>query len=890
MKGTMNSKTHITIGPLLALAVALFIATALAPQAWRVGGLWQALEGVTTEGTRELPVRLGRLADSGMWASRMTAPVFGNRRGMRDATTRVPGGVTRRPSDGSPSAAIVPGNLWRRELTGDAVLELPLPGGSNRNLGKRETSPGLPPNATRTMWLADGRLSDPTLSPGSGLLSASLRTRMTSLPTERKEPPPLHVSLPVGQLSRHASHLDATRQTWPMPLALVSQLEAAAGMGGAEQWSKRTREALERLSGLPLWGGQKVDDVLAELEMLGEEAVRLSEAMAESSQRRMLRSIHFALVRRLEVWNSIRTALSQDALAASVSELDGPSLSDHLTRVGRLVGQLPEAEAWEDYLLLDELARAVEPASDGTSPSHRQLAIRWLARLDHTGLTTRQREFLGSPEIRALADQLRGWVTDPVAYADLLERLERVELGDDPLAAGQLGHSIAALRVSGSPAAADLGLRLERNYRNANVRVVLAEDFVSRLFPKEITGRERIRDLVGGARVAGRGRARTQLAVELLPDSTRWRLAVGARGELVSETRSSVGPATFFNQAYSRYQLRHIVTLDDRGLSIEPDFGTAQTSTRLTGLETRLDFVPLLGDVVQSIAQRRYEQRLPRTRRELRSRVARSASNRLEQEMRSRTQEVNDRFGEQLLRPLQELDLNPVPIEMRTSESQLVARYRLSGPRQLAAHTPRPREPEGSLLALQLHQSVLNNGLEKLDLADQRRDLPTLFREIAAAFGREEAEVPEDLQREDAVIHFARQEPLRVDFSDQRIHVTLRLAELDAGGQRSWRQLVVRASYQPLEGGRFPRIERDGYIQLTGARLRLRDQIALRGIFSKMFPRHPALGGLSEQWQGEPLLDGIENSQFVARDGWIGLAWSSLSEAAEVPTRAEAKR
>jgi hypothetical protein len=102
------------------------------------------------------------------------------------------------------------------------------------------------------------------------------------------------------------------------------------------------------------------------------------------------------------------------------------------------------------------------------------------------------------------------------------------------------------------------------------------------------------------------------------------------------------------------------------------------------------------------------------------------------------------------------------------------------------------------------------------------------------------------------------------------MEVIIKLKSLETE-RRTWRDLVVRNFYVPDPSTRRAVLVRDSSVRLVGERLGVRDQIALRGIFSKIFA-DSEFPLLSEQLANNPGVADLEVTQYVIRDGWIGLA------------------
>ena len=61
-------------------------------------------------------------------------------------------------------------------------------------------------------------------------------------------------------------------------------------------------------------------------------------------------------------------------------------------------------------------------------------------------------------------------------------------------------------------------------------------------------------------------------------------------------------------------------------------------------------------------------------------------------------------------------------------------------------------------------------------------------------------------------------------------------------------------------------------MQLIGPRISAGSQIALRGVFSKVFSQKEAIHATPEAFVKNPKLEGVVVTQLVIDDGWIGAA------------------
>src|SRR4029077_9003575 len=104
------------------------------------------------------------------------------------------------------------------------------------------------------------------------------------------------------------------------------------------------------------------------------------------------------------------------------------------------------------------------------------------------------------------------------------------------------------------------------------------------------------------------------------------------------------------------------------------------------------------------------------------------------------------------------------------------------------------------------------------------------------------------------------------------------LKELDHAEKNTWKNFEVRGYYRPSDNQQEANLVRDGNLELVGERLKLGDQIALRGIFAKVLSRNRQLSLVNKQLLLRPQLADLQVTQFVIQDGWIGVALGPKSD------------
>ena len=769
----------------------------------------------------------------------------------------------------APSAAerdVDPLEAWRRAQ--------PLPA---RNAQRREFT-ARRPVAGPSPPVADRLVPDPSLAE-----TPSLPTVEPPNPTpppavasaDSREPEGPAVASSSPQLARRSiEQTPDIAACWPLPLDLVDQLEVLREQPQATRWVERVGDALQSLHRIDALSDKAADPVLEELAELASAAKGLAASVETPNERARLLRAGFSLERRLAVWRAVQQLAAPTMTQVSLRDYDASTTTQRLVAVEQQLSQLANANAWRTYFLLDQVGSLAAQRWSACADQRSQLAREILCRLEAADASVEQERFFAQPAWQEFADELREWVSEPVDYEALLDDVERLEqYGTEEAARCVAGH-YQLLRWSPVPQAVQLGDVLNTYYRNANLRLAISGDLLNRLLPRPQPVEEDVNDTLMGGRIFGRSRVSTRLRLVLFPDRQKWNMGLEAHGDVDSQTETKHGPAVFHNAGRSRYLARKLLLIDRRGIRTEAAEAAAVANNDLTRVETDLDGVPLVNLMARAIARQQYDSKSEAARWQAEGLVANRAETRLDEEVDRQLDQATEQFRERVLKPLHDLGLRPEAVDMQTTEQRLIARYRLAGYEQLGAFTPRPQAPAESLLSVQIHESMLNNTVYCLHLNGRESDLPTLFRDIAARFHRDDYQVPADVPQ-DVTITLADRDPITFTCSDDRIHLTLRIAKLASQDEFVWRNFEVRASYAPNVDGLHLYLLRDGYIRLKamkGRGLSFRDQIALRGIFSKVLAEQPDIDLLGNILVRDKRLHDLRIIQFVLRDGWIGLA------------------
>jgi hypothetical protein len=476
----------------------------------------------------------------------------------------------------------------------------------------------------------------------------------------------------------------------------------------------------------------------------------------------------------------------------------------------------------------------------------------------------------------ALARRLPLWrevvAGNPFAQ-QLLQAVEQYEASGSAEQAATIARLLAA---KNDPTTGALVHELEQHFRNSNLRWEISESLLNRWIQPQPVRNFRVRDVILGLPVIGESRSDTEVRFALVPDAARLRCRLVITGRIVSATQSLAGAATFWDHAYGSFIGWKEIELTDQGLKISPPQVQADQRVELRGLRTQFDGIPLLGAIAQEVALSQRERSMPEARAEARQKLIARVVHQFEAEATPKLVRLQNLLERRLLHPARQLRLEPTLVEATTYADRLVARWRLAGEDQLGGHTPRPRVPEGSLASFQIHQSAVNNLLSRLELSDRPYTPAELRMRIA-----ELLDCPELLEsgeaRDDVLIWFAGADAMRVTFDEGQLRISLAVTRLEKK-PHAWRNFQVRVAYKPETSGGQTFLVRDGVVTLTGESLSVKDQITLRGIFSRTFSKERSWPVLPRWFRERPELQDVRLSHFVMDDGWLSWAVAADGE------------
>jgi hypothetical protein len=453
--------------------------------------------------------------------------------------------------------------------------------------------------------------------------------------------------------------------------------------------------------------------------------------------------------------------------------------------------------------------------------------------------------------------------------ARLLDAIERFESSLSPADAAVAAGALESIGASSHPGARSVVKAVRDHYLAANVRVAVHQQFLEKMLPEATVTTGPVDDVIMGRKVRGTRTVERTTTVRFTPDSDEICFDLEVHGDVESRTVTDSAGVSLTSNGASSFTVRKPIKIAAEGLLFGAATGVASNRTQLANVQTSFDSVPIMRSLVRNIVRNQHDESLPEANREVIDTIISRACSEVDQQAEPKFTDLAERIREKVWSPMVRLGLEPTPVAMETTQTTATLRLRLAADGQLAAHTPRPRAPGDSMMSIQVHESTLNNGLERLGLAGRRLSLENMIALLYERLGLD-PKIPEDLP-EGVEVAFAKVQPLRVECRDGLVHVRVALDAIESG-RRNWYDVVAHVTYKPTAASPQVLLEREGPVQLSGPGHQGRVEFALRTIFSKIFPKERPIPIIPERVTKNPRLAGMNVLQAVSTDGWFALA------------------
>jgi hypothetical protein len=384
-----------------------------------------------------------------------------------------------------------------------------------------------------------------------------------------------------------------------------------------------------------------------------------------------------------------------------------------------------------------------------------------------------------------------------------------------------------------------------------------------------------VRDYILGTDIHGTGHMVADVTVELVPDDQKAVLDTMLSGTVRSRTIGYNGPASIYTNGATAIAGRKRIVIDETGFASYPATAAANTNTLITGIGGRA--------IVQRVASKRVGQQKSEAERIAADHAADRVRGRMDEQVGEQLSKAQGDYLNKIRNPLARRREFPA-VKFRTREDLLFLTGVAANRNQIAAANAPPEVTAENDLAVQIHESMINNLCAAL-LSGHTLTEEELQQRVIDLRGELPEALKSDPDRDTWSITFARSQPVTVKFGDGEIEVTVR-GQRYTSGDRDFRAMNVTAKYKFQIDGPGIKLTRQGDLTivppgkpraLSGREITLKTLLEKR--FGKLFEAEVKYEGLilPGRWREAGILD---LKQITAAGGWMALAWIESGEPA----------
>jgi hypothetical protein len=350
----------------------------------------------------------------------------------------------------------------------------------------------------------------------------------------------------------------------------------------------------------------------------------------------------------------------------------------------------------------------------------------------------------------------------------------------------ELRDAFARSRYVSADGGDRLASALQKRLFNYNLRVLVTENFLNRLMSQNKSEQGRVTDFVLGANVSGNQITNTTVSVDLKPSSNTARFDLRLNGNISSNTAGVTPQATVYTQGNHTFTATKEVNFDGLNFSTMPATIAVNPHNTTTGIATKLSGIPILGRIANSIAADQVEEKRGQAEAIAASRVQDGVLPRFNQEVDRSFAEQGYKLNNEVFSGLRSTGLFPDTFNYQTADQLLTINARVMAPHQIGGDMPESRLLTATGATALIHETALNNAVDKIGLAGQTVTETELKAKIEAFISKAtnkpfKFEIPAptepagdgDEKSLNAII-FSQVDPIRVRIVDNELVIVIR--------------------------------------------------------------------------------------------------------------------
>ena len=585
------------------------------------------------------------------------------------------------------------------------------------------------------------------------------------------------------------------------PPADLSEDEFAKLDGNWAEWSKgaaaTVAEFYSKLEG---------SDAAAQRRALGALKVKqdvMRRALDDPAYRSLygpLTALNNSLKLRIEFAEAVLDTLEIDGskVAADKAKTRASTLLSSIQSLENQLASIGNGSLWLPYFKVTDLKNGLSADPSGETTVAAALKSQQLLKARDSVLDESQKAFTHRAAFENYSNALDQYLAiaawkNPVEAASKL----RAEIKDLSAAldtfvttggkAKDLRDAFSDVRYISADGGDRLASALQSRLFNYNLRILVTEAFLNRIMSDSRSVQGPVNDFILGAQVNGSQITNTTVNVDLLPSNTTARFALRLNGNIQSNTQGVTPQATVYTAGNHTFTASKEVNFDGLRFSTSPATISVNPHNTTTGIATQLSGVPILGRIAQGIASQQVAEKQGQAESIAASRVQDGVLPPFNQEVDSSFATSGDKLNRELFAGLRATGLFPDTFTYQTNDQMMTVNARLMSSHQVAADLPESRLMAVTGATALLHETALNNAIDKMGIAGQTVTEPELRAKIEAFLSKalnrpfkfegpapsQPVEAGDDEKGLNAII-FAAEDPIRIRIAYDELTIVIR--------------------------------------------------------------------------------------------------------------------
>lgn len=566
--------------------------------------------------------------------------------------------------------------------------------------------------------------------------------------------------------------------------------------GNWKEWSEKTAAEVAKLYSEETLS---VESQRLQVEVLKKKLQTMETSLRDARYRSIhepLGSLYAALNRRMTLAEAALETLTIDPQKVASEQLDGArqQVAKSLNDLEIELNSVKNGPAWLDYVRSAEITKLVGEkkgmeAVPVLSAVHQKLS-------PSDNMSPEIRKFLDGSKFVALRQSLDAFVKHATAVdqpynpeklraevAALVTSIEKFEESQSSTDADAARKAFDAVRKASPDRGDRIAAAMSTHYFNFNLRVVVSETLLSKLASESTTKQGPVKDVILGANVSGNQTTTVTTGIDLKPSNDGIRLNLVIDGVARSNTVGTTDQANVYTSGNHVFKAWKPILFDGNKFTTGAADISVRPNNQTTGISTRYSNIPLFGGLADSIARGEVEDRRGQAEAIAAQRISSKILPEFNTEVEAKVEDLNKNYEAKVSSKLREKDLYPSVASYRSSEDDLRINTRLMSDHELAGGDGPFVGVPSSGFVLALHESLLNNSLDRLKIAGRTLSEDELGKEIENSFadllGRKlniskKIEEAGESSKEPATFVFPQKDPLRFRVDKGQLTLAIR--------------------------------------------------------------------------------------------------------------------